>query len=267
MLRPLLRLFGAIEDTNTPAFAPGEVARHHHDASLWLTCRGVVYDVTDFVGGHPGGAMALTRRGGGVRDCAQDFDFHSATARKQWADFRIGVVADKTRVSNAAAVAFLEGYYARRGLDLSTGERLLPAPRSSSAFEVPASWSDAGIPKSSPPSAGLGSQYGGAGAAAGAAAPAPRQQPLLGSPVGAVAAICENCGFSTMTVSPLVGSATGGSDACSSTGASHRYCFTPGALASPGSVDNSGGDVVINGGRSHDMFARPSSVTGGRYAL
>ena len=59
-----------------------EVARHRMAGDLWLVVRGKVYDASEFVETHPGGAAALLKRGGG--DATKDFDFHSARAQKLW---------------------------------------------------------------------------------------------------------------------------------------------------------------------------------------
>ena len=69
-----------------------EVARHCSPTDLWLTAHGKVYDVTEWVETHPGGAAALLRRAG--RDATRDLDFHSKRARAQWEATCIGRLDD-----------------------------------------------------------------------------------------------------------------------------------------------------------------------------
>lgn len=69
-----------------------EVARHCTRGDLWLVVRGKVYDASEWVDKHPGGATALLRRGG--RDSSQDFDFHSKRGRALWEALLIGRVDD-----------------------------------------------------------------------------------------------------------------------------------------------------------------------------
>jgi cytochrome b involved in lipid metabolism len=48
-----------------------EVAQHASATDCWVIIHGKVYDVTDYVPKHPGGAMIYVRAGG---DCTQLFD-------------------------------------------------------------------------------------------------------------------------------------------------------------------------------------------------
>ena len=69
-----------------------EVARHCSACDLWLIVNGRVYDATEWLEKHPGGAAALFRRGG--CDATADFNFHSSHARKLWEKLRIGRLDD-----------------------------------------------------------------------------------------------------------------------------------------------------------------------------
>ena len=73
-------------------FTLEEVARHASPRDLWLIAYGKVYDATEWVELHPGGAAALLKRGG--KDATQDFDFHSKRAQDQWGPCLIGRVDD-----------------------------------------------------------------------------------------------------------------------------------------------------------------------------
>ena len=57
-----------------PTVSRGELAKHNADGDHWLAVHGLVYDVSGFVGSHPGGAGLLLRYTGGVADAG--FDQH-----------------------------------------------------------------------------------------------------------------------------------------------------------------------------------------------
>lgn len=76
-----------------PQVTEEEVRRHNTRSSLWIISGGSVYDVTDILYSHPGGDLALLRRGGSGKDCASDFEFHSRHARSQWEARKVGEVA------------------------------------------------------------------------------------------------------------------------------------------------------------------------------
>jgi L-lactate dehydrogenase (cytochrome) len=46
-----------------------EVAKHNTRESCWVIIEGQVYDVTDFLEEHPGGASIILRYGGKVLTC------------------------------------------------------------------------------------------------------------------------------------------------------------------------------------------------------
>jgi len=91
-------------------------ARTTQDGFMWTPCivnaarakgrailvaRGVVYDATDFVSMHPSGEAPILR--GMMRDNTEDYDMHSARARKHvWEKYRVGVLAKCERVGFGA---------------------------------------------------------------------------------------------------------------------------------------------------------------------
>lgn len=77
-----------------PQYTRDDVAKHNTHNSLWIVADDKVYDVTDFIQLHPGGAVAVLKRGGGCHDCRQDYKFHSKGAREQWKKFQIGVLSE-----------------------------------------------------------------------------------------------------------------------------------------------------------------------------
>ena len=91
-------------------------ARMTRDGCVWTPCvvnaarakgrailvaRGVVYDATDFVSMHPSGEAPILR--GMMRDNTEDYEMHSARARKHvWEKYRVGVLARCERVGFGA---------------------------------------------------------------------------------------------------------------------------------------------------------------------
>jgi cytochrome b involved in lipid metabolism len=69
-----------------------QVRRHNHADSAWIVADGVVYDVTQYLSRHPGGADCILRKAGGVQDCAMDLQFHSKRGRKAWEQYRVGTL-------------------------------------------------------------------------------------------------------------------------------------------------------------------------------
>ncbi|KAF3398475.1 Cytochrome b2 [Penicillium rolfsii] len=53
-------------------FDAAEVAKHNTSKSCWVILYGKVYDVTDFVSNHPGGAMVILKLAG--KDATEEFD-------------------------------------------------------------------------------------------------------------------------------------------------------------------------------------------------
>ncbi|KEG13894.1 cytochrome b5 [Trypanosoma grayi] len=91
MFDSLLRFVGFAE--KWPTLTMDEVRQHNDRFSLWIVAGDSVYDVTSIVESHPGGASALLRRGGGVRDCTEDYYYHSRATRKAWKSYKIGVLS------------------------------------------------------------------------------------------------------------------------------------------------------------------------------
>ncbi|KAJ5981746.1 hypothetical protein N7499_009200 [Penicillium canescens] len=78
-----------------------EVSKHNSDESCWVILYGNVYDVTDFLGNHPGGAQAILRFAG--RDATEDFDLiHPPETLKDIESTHLGPV-EPQEVSNHVA--------------------------------------------------------------------------------------------------------------------------------------------------------------------
>ncbi|KAJ3107824.1 hypothetical protein HDU97_003172 [Phlyctochytrium planicorne] len=62
---------------NLPKFSLAEVAKHNKEDDLWIVVSGKVYDLTDFLDGHPGGRRVLLEVAG--TDATKKFyEFHSS---------------------------------------------------------------------------------------------------------------------------------------------------------------------------------------------
>ncbi|KPI89814.1 hypothetical protein ABL78_1077 [Leptomonas seymouri] len=88
MFTQLLQLTGLAQKWRT--FTREEVAKHNTADSLWIVIDNSVFDITPILGQHPGGKSALLKRGGGVKDCAEDLMFHSRSARRDAQKYKIG---------------------------------------------------------------------------------------------------------------------------------------------------------------------------------
>lgn len=74
-----------------------EVSKHSSSSSLWIIAGNSVYDLTDIVAIHPGGAAALVACGGGKKDCEVDLFFHSPDGRAMWGKRKIGEINDEEK--------------------------------------------------------------------------------------------------------------------------------------------------------------------------
>jgi len=83
----------------------GQVQQHATISDAWVVYRGVVYDVTGFVAGHPGGEGVLMEHLG--TDISDVFDegsehTHTDAARGLLAEYAIGVLSSSARSGGAA---------------------------------------------------------------------------------------------------------------------------------------------------------------------
>ena len=70
-------------------YTADEVKEHNKKDDCWVIVKGKVYDVTNF-DKHPGGIGILRDHGGADATVEFDTEGHSATAKKQMAEFLIG---------------------------------------------------------------------------------------------------------------------------------------------------------------------------------
>ncbi|EPS64889.1 hypothetical protein M569_09892 [Genlisea aurea] len=77
-------------------FTWAEVSRHNTNKDCWLLINGKVYDVTKFLGEHPGGEDVLVFATG--KDSTPEFEEvgHSATAKKRMEEFYLGDIDTST---------------------------------------------------------------------------------------------------------------------------------------------------------------------------
>ncbi|TMW68564.1 hypothetical protein Poli38472_006032 [Pythium oligandrum] len=67
-----------------------EVKRHRTARSCWVIVKGYVYDVTDLLGVHSGGAKALLKAAASGKDCEDIMRKHPSSARKILENYRLG---------------------------------------------------------------------------------------------------------------------------------------------------------------------------------
>lgn len=76
--------------SNEPSYTMCEVRRHANAHSAWLVVGDNIYDATDYMSMHPGGAHSILKKCGGVCDCTADLNFHSKNGKKVWEKYKIG---------------------------------------------------------------------------------------------------------------------------------------------------------------------------------
>ncbi|EGD76167.1 cytochrome b2 [Salpingoeca rosetta] len=79
--------------SSLPAYTMAEVAKHNTEDDCWVVIHGKVYDVTDFLEDHPGGAASIVAYAG--KDATKPFDMlHSLDLLTKYADdYIVGVLA------------------------------------------------------------------------------------------------------------------------------------------------------------------------------
>ncbi|KAG5890799.1 hypothetical protein JTB14_007193 [Gonioctena quinquepunctata] len=83
----------------TTFYSLEEVSKHDgkDDSRTWIIIKDSVYDVTDYLDDHPGGAELITEWAG--KDGTKEFDDfgHSGDAKKQLKTYKIGEVVEEQR--------------------------------------------------------------------------------------------------------------------------------------------------------------------------
>lgn len=78
-------------------FTREEVAKHKSDDSLFLVIDSKVYDLTDFVDAHPGGAAALMAPDVAGQDATEQFyNLHRHAVIQKYKHFQVGTIAGET---------------------------------------------------------------------------------------------------------------------------------------------------------------------------
>ena len=58
---------GQLSQDKDPVYSTEEVSQHNsHEKGIWVTYKGNVYDITDFVANHPGGSEKIILAAGGA---------------------------------------------------------------------------------------------------------------------------------------------------------------------------------------------------------
>jgi len=78
-----------LEACSLPIYTIQEVKQHNTTQSCWIIAHGYVYDVTTFLGSHPGGTRCILNHADG-RDCSVDYDFHRTPGKEVWQKHLIG---------------------------------------------------------------------------------------------------------------------------------------------------------------------------------
>jgi cytochrome b involved in lipid metabolism len=88
--------------TMTKPILLAELAEHNGERSCWLAIHGKVYDLTNFLGEHPGGRKVLLKHAG--TDSSKQFDaFHSpGTLDKYGPKFLVGDLVQDKKVEETA---------------------------------------------------------------------------------------------------------------------------------------------------------------------
>ena len=80
-------------------FSDEDVQNHCTESDCWVSENGIVYDVTKFLGQHPGGAdMILSHAGKDVTNILTDINLHthSSNAYNLLQEYKIGILQDNT---------------------------------------------------------------------------------------------------------------------------------------------------------------------------
>ena len=85
-------VFKRPKDWKTNEISMIEIRKHNTVDDVWIIAKNKVYNATPFMKIHPGGYKSIMRRAGGVKDCEEDFNFHSTNGRKVWQKYQIGII-------------------------------------------------------------------------------------------------------------------------------------------------------------------------------
>jgi len=89
-----------ISSSRLKSYSLAEIAEHDDEDSCWLIIHNDVFNLTDFIDEHPGGADILLQYAGGRdrEECDWDFDStgHSEAALKEMNGYLIGRVGEVT---------------------------------------------------------------------------------------------------------------------------------------------------------------------------
>ncbi|OAL47379.1 cytochrome b5 [Pyrenochaeta sp. DS3sAY3a] len=83
---------------NDKIYPANEIRKHTDKGDLWLVIHNSVYNVSEFMEDHPGGADALLDQGGVDATSAFEDVGHSDDARKMMEDLRIGKADELVRL-------------------------------------------------------------------------------------------------------------------------------------------------------------------------
>jgi len=99
-----------------------ELRQHNSEHSCWIRIDGEVYDVTDFLRRHPGGAARILEYGGGDASAAFNAVGHSSRALELREEYRIGRFDDPEQNAKQELIAIHPNIRAEAVKDISNDE-------------------------------------------------------------------------------------------------------------------------------------------------
>ena len=91
-----------------PQITQPELESRIAQGQLLLLVDDRVYDATDYLYDHPGGAGSIAKRADGRTNCKRDYEFHSSNAHGQWTEHQVAVLV-KTRKPDAPTLPPFRG--------------------------------------------------------------------------------------------------------------------------------------------------------------
>lgn len=106
-------------NTSSKQFSMSEVKKHNSPDSVWIVVHGHVYDCTNFVKDHPGGADSILINAG--TDCTEEFDaIHSDKAKAMLEDYRIGELINTGYTSDSSTSSPNSSVHSGGSINLAT---------------------------------------------------------------------------------------------------------------------------------------------------
>ena len=79
-------------EAELPMYSMCQLRKHNTEESAWILVGNDIYDATPYIQSHPGGMTIILKKAGGVMDCAEDMNFHSKRAQREWKRYKVGTL-------------------------------------------------------------------------------------------------------------------------------------------------------------------------------